>query len=160
MGRLSNPLEAVAAIADQGRSELPRTPRGSEAPSIPTGTRRRARPFEETGRLSNPVQRRLSQPEIEQLTQLYRDGDSIDRLSDRYKVHRTTVMAHLERAGIARRRVVRKMTDRSVALAAAHYEQGASLAVVASAFGVHDRTLAREFRRAGVSIRPRRGWHP
>ena len=57
-------------------------------------------------------------------------GASIDALACRYEVHRTTVIHHLDRAGIARRRVFRKMTDESVALAAARYEQGASLAVV------------------------------
>ena len=65
-----------------------------------------------------------------------------------------------QRAGIARRRVVRKMTDESVAEAAARYERGASLAKVAGAVGVHERTITREFRRAGVSIRPRRNWRP
>ena len=105
------------------------------------------------------MQRRLSRADIEQLIQLYRDGASIDELARRYEVHRTTVIHHLDQAGIARRRLVRKMTDDSVALAAARYEKGASLAVVASEFGVHQRTLARELRRAGASIRPRRGWH-
>ena len=112
------------------------------------------------GRLSNPVQRRLSRAEIEQLIQLYREGLSIDGLARRYEVHRTTVIHHLDQEGTARRRVVRKMTDESVATAAARYEQGASLAVVASQFGVHQRTLARELRRAKASIRPRRGWYP
>lgn len=112
------------------------------------------------GRLSNPVQRRLSQAEIEQLVDQYRAGASIEMLARRYEVHRTTVMAHLERAGIARRRVVRKLTGQSVAVATAQYETGASLADVASAFGVHDRTLAREFHRTGVPIRPRRSWQP
>ena len=92
------------------------------------------------------------------MTGLYRDGVSIDGLARRYAIHRTTVIHHLDRAGIARRRVVRKMTDESVALAAARYEQGASLAVVASEFGVHQRTLARELRQAGASIRLRCGW--
>ena len=110
------------------------------------------------GRLSNPVQRRLSRAEVGQLIYLYQEGASIDGLARRYEVHRTTVIHHLGQAGIMRRRVVRKMTDESVALAAARYEQGASLAVVASEFGVHQRTLARELRRAGTSIRPRRGW--
>ena len=109
------------------------------------------------GRLSNPVQRRLSEGEIDRLTQLYREGASIDGLARRHEVHRTTVIHHLDQAGIARRRVVRKMTDKSVAHAAARYEQGASLAVVANEFGVHQRTLARELRRAGASIRARRG---
>jgi AraC-like DNA-binding protein len=103
-------------------------------------------------------QRRPSATEIDQLIHLYPQGTSIDALACRYEVHRTTVIHHLDRAGIARRRVVRKMTDESVALAAAGYEQGASLALVASEFGVHQRTLTREFRRAGASIRPRRDW--
>ena len=110
------------------------------------------------GRLSNPVQRRLSQAESDALVGLYRDGSSIDALARKYRVHRTTVIHHLDRAGIARQRVIRKMTDESVALAAARYEEGASLALVANEFGVHQRTLARELRRAGASIRPRRGW--
>ena len=82
----------------------------------------------------------------------------MDGLARRYGVHRTTVIHHLDQAGITRRRVVRKMTNASVALAAARYEQGASLATVANEFGVHQRTPARELRRVGTSIRPRRGW--
>ena len=112
------------------------------------------------GRLSHPVQHRLSEGQVDQMIHLYRDGASIDGLARRYEVHRTTVMAHLERAGIARRRVVRKMPDQSVAEATAQYEQGASLAKLAGAFGVYERTITREFRRAGVAIRPRRGWRP
>ena len=145
-------------IADQGRSERRCPPRASQATATQAGTHRRVVPQEERGRLSNPAQRRLPRAEIEQLIDLYRDGDSIDTLAHRYKVHRTTVMHHLAQAGIARRRTVRKMTDQSVSVDAAQYEAGASLAVVASAFGVHDRTLAREFRGARVPIRPRRGW--
>ena len=103
------------------------------------------------------MQRHLSRREIDQLIDDYREGASIDGLARRLEVHRTTVIHHLDRAGIARRRVVRTMTDESVALAAARYQEGASLAIVASEFGVHQRTLARELRRAGASIRPRRG---
>ena len=110
------------------------------------------------GRLSNPVQRRLPAADIDALVGLYRGGSSIDALTLRYAVHRTTVVHHLDHAGVTRRRVVRKMTDESVALAAARYEQGASLAVVANEFGVHQRTLVRELRQAGAAIRPRPGW--
>lgn len=122
------------------------------------GSDRRPGAQEEEGRLSNPVQRRLSAAEIEQLIRRYREGASIDGLAHYYEVHRTTVIHHLDRAGVARRRVARKMTDESVALAAARYEQGASLALVARELRVHQRALAREFRRAGATIRPRRGW--
>lgn len=128
-----------------------------EGPNRAFGPRGKAVP-EERGRLSNPVQRRLCRAEIEQLIHLYHEGGSIDGLARRYEVHRTTVVHHLDQAGIIRRRVVRKMTDQSVALAAARYEHGASLAAVAGEFGVHPRTLARELRQARASIRPRRGW--
>ncbi len=160
MGRLSNPPEAVTAVADQGRSKPGRTSCASQATPSPAETPRHAGPLDEKGRLSNPVQRRLPQVEIKQVIQQDRAGDSIKTLAGRFEVHRTTVMTHLTQTGIVRRRVVRKMTDQSVAVAAAHYPTGASLAVVASAFGVHERTLAREFRQAGVSVRPRRGWQP
>jgi len=104
------------------------------------------------------VQRRLPTSEIDALVGLYRNGSSIDALARRYQLHRTTIIHHLDLAGVARRRVIRKMTDETVARADARYEQGASLAVVANEFGVRQRTLARELRRAGTSIRPRRGW--
>ena len=104
------------------------------------------------------MQRRLSRGEIDQLIDRYRRGESIDGLARRYAIHRTTVIHHLDRAGIARRRVVRKMTDETVTRAAARYGEGVSLAIAAAELGVHTRTLAREFRRAGVAIRPRRGW--
>jgi lambda repressor-like predicted transcriptional regulator len=157
-GRLSNPDDAVETLTGQG-SRASRRSRETpgEGPNRASGPSGNAVP-EERGRLSNPVQRRLSRAEIEQLTHLYREGASIDALARQYEVHRTTLIHRLDRAGIARRRVVRKMTDKSVALAAARYARGASLALVASEFGVHQRTLAREFRRAGAPIRARRGW--
>jgi AraC-like DNA-binding protein len=160
MGRLSNPPEVVATIADLGRSGRRRISRATEGTPGAARTPLDAGPPEERGRLSNPVQRRLSRTEIEQLIGQYRHGSSIDTLSRRYEIHRTTVMHHLNQSDVARRTVVRKMSDETVTLAAAQYERGASLAAVAGAFGVHERTLAREFRRAGVAIRPRRGWRP
>ncbi len=96
--------------------------------------------------------------EIDQLSDDYREGASIDGLARRYGIHRTTVIHHLDQARIVRRRVVRKMNDETVTRAAARYGEGVSLAVAAAEFGVHTRTLVREFRRAGVAIRPRRGW--
>jgi len=117
-----------------------------------------AGPPEQKGRLSNPVQRRLADGEIDELIRGYGEGASIDGLARQCEVHRTTVITHLDRAGVARRRLVRKMTDDSVARAATRYGEGASLATVAQEFGVHARTLAREFRQSGVPIRPRRGW--
>ena len=112
------------------------------------------------GTASNPVQRRLSEHDAENLVRSYGGGVSIDALARRFSVHRTTVMDHLRRSGVQRRRIVRKLTDRTVRQAATLYRRGESLKVVAARFGIDARTLAREFQNAGVQIRPRRGWPP
>lgn len=88
----------------------------------------------------------------------YLAGSSIDSLAAQLGVNRTTIISHLDRYGVERRKSVRKMTDRSVRQAARRYESGDALNAVASRFDIDARTLAREFRRAGVPIRRRRGW--
>lgn len=156
-GRLSNPSELLEELSDQGWSS-PRCPPGTvTAPVGGPGSDPAAKWPEQRGRLSNPVQRRLSAADIGDLCHLYSAGRSIDSLARQYGVNRTTIITHLDRSGIERRRVARKMPDDAVARAAKRYSEGAPLAVVANEFDVHARTLAREFRQAGVSIRPRRG---
>lgn len=113
---------------------------------------------EEEGRPSNPVQRRLSDEAVDELVSDYVAGWSIDAMAARLGVNRTTIIHHLDRRGIERRKSVRKMTDRSVRQAAKHYEAGESLRVVAARFDVDAKTLAREFRHSAISIRPRNGW--
>jgi AraC-like DNA-binding protein len=156
-GRLSNPPNVVETLAEQG-SQTSRGPRKAKdgMPNRASEHSAEAAP-EEKGRLSNPVQRRLSGAEVGELARRYLAGSSLDALAREYRVHRTTVIRHLDRLGVPRRRVVRKLTDEAVAWAAARYREGASLAVVSGEFGVHQRTLAREFRGADMSIRPRRG---
>lgn len=158
MGRLSNPPETLESVPDQRGWAAPSTSRtASKGPKRPVGVPQ-AGDLEEKGRLSNPVQRRLSADEIDDLARLYRQGATIDALGRRYGVHRTTIITHLDRRGVPRRRVVRKMNDSLVVRASERYAKGLSIAAVAVEFGVHARTLAREFRRSGTPIRARRGW--
>lgn len=103
-------------------------------------------------------QRRLAPDQIEEVVARYIDGESIDALAREYGINRTTVIAHLERNGIERRRNPRKMTDAKVRAAADIYAKGRSLADVAAEFDVCDRTLRREFELAGIHCRPRRGY--
>jgi AraC-like DNA-binding protein len=158
MGRLSNPPETLECVwLTREDVVLPplrqTTSKAEKCSSNPP----EAGDMEEKGQLSNPVQRRLSQGDVDELAHLYQEA-SIDALIRRYGVHRTTIIAHLDRRGVPRRLVGRKMTDPLVTQASERYSEGLSLADVASEFGVHARTLAREFRRAGTPIRGRRGW--
>jgi len=156
MGRLSNPPGSLETLAGQGSAGPQRPRRGvddarNRATEGPSG----AVP-EEEGRLSNPVQRRLSEFDVDDLVRDYMDGSSIGSLAMQLGVNRTTIIHHLDRRDVERRKSVRKMTDRSVRQAAKRYESGESLKIVAARFAVDARTLAREFRRAGIPIRPRR----
>lgn len=102
-------------------------------------------------------QRRLAADQIDEVVARYIDGESIDSLAREYGINRTTVISHLERNGIERRRNPRKMTDAKVHAATERYATGISLAAVAAEFGVCERTLRREFEGAGVGVRSRRG---
>jgi transposase-like protein len=156
MGRLSNPRETVDNLADQAWStQPPPAGRGADSREPRQSSSAGVLP-EETGRLSNPVQRRLSDQDIGAMVELYRVGASIDALARRNRVHRTTVIQHLDTAGVQRRRTARKMSDAAVATAARRYVQGESLAALGRHFGVHARTVTREIRRFGVAIRQRR----
>jgi len=145
-------------LPEQGWSRSARHPETITGPVGGSDSDRGATWPKQRGRLSSPVQRRLSAADIDDLCHLYSQGRSIDSVASQYEVNRTTIITHLDRAGIERRRVARKMTDDSVAVAAKRNAEGAPLALIAKEFKVHARTVARELRQAGVSIRPRRGW--
>jgi hypothetical protein len=84
----------------------------------------------------------------------YQGGRSVRQLVRTYAINRTTVLDHLERRGVARRRNVRKLTDDDVQRAAHMYRSGASLIEVGERFAVDASTLGRELDRAGVRRRP------
>ncbi len=102
----------------------------------------------------------MSETTVDDVVRGYLDGSSIGTLAALLGVNRTTIISHLDRRGIHRRKSVRKMTDRSVRQAANRYASGESLNAVAVRFDVDARTLAREFRRAGIETRSRPGWLP
>jgi AraC-like DNA-binding protein len=82
---------------------------------------------EQRGRLSNPVQRRLSDTEIDDLVAQYE----------------------------APRRSPRKLTNPMVDQAAHRYSSGETLAEIAAHFNVSPSTLTRELRLAGIPIKRR-----
>lgn len=103
------------------------------------------------------VQHRLTASETEELVADYTSGLTIEHLSSKYRLHRTTVMSALDRREIVRRPVVK--LDETVIQQAIHlYTSGLSLANVAGHTGVDASTVANILRRHGVALRPRRGW--
>jgi len=109
---------------------------------------------------SRQRQRRLSPTEGAELARRYIAGATAKELAQRFHIHRTTVLAQLERQGVDRRRCLRRMADTEVTHAALIYAEGHSLKTTAAHFGVDAETLRREFKKAGIHVRPRRGWAP
>ena len=86
----------------------------------------------------------------------YQQGAKQAELADRFGMHRRTIAAHLDCAGVLRR--CAGWDDTILAEAAALYGSGASLLDVGRRFGVDAKTVANRFSRAGIGTRPRRGW--
>jgi transposase-like protein len=91
------------------------------------------------------------------LIKAYEDGSSVRDLATQYEIHRSTVVAHLERHGISRRPNVRKLSDEQIEEAAQLYESGLSLEKVGALLDVNATTMRDWLNKAGVTIRPRRG---
>jgi len=84
------------------------------------------------------VQRRLVAAEIQELVRAYEAGATIMELRDRLEISRTTVIAHLRRAGVVTRyNRLEGRRDEAKRL----YEQGWSLARVAAHFDVSAGTV-------------------
>ena len=104
------------------------------------------------------AQRRLHDREVDALIDAYRVGATILELAGRFAIHRTTVIAHLNRRGVQRRLVAKQWDDDALSEAARSYANGASLADIAKQNDLDPQTVANRLRRSGVIIRPRPGW--
>ena len=99
-GRLSNPRPVVETLAEQGSVGRQRPRRGvADARTRASECSSGVVP-EEEGRLSTPVQRRLSEAAIDDIVRAYIDGASIDSLAASLDVNRTTIISHVDRRGI------------------------------------------------------------
>ena len=102
------------------------------------------------------TQRRLTPAEVLGLNEGYLDGLTIEDLATRFHVHRTTVMAQLERSRIPRRG---KGPPHSVVQEAIQlYLDGQSTAVIGELLGFSARTIRQRLAVAGVQIRGPHDW--
>jgi len=102
------------------------------------------------------IQRRLSTSESEELCRAYQSGKTIRELTSQFGIHKTTVTAVLDRAGIDRR--IRTISPEEVVQAEVLYAEGFSTASIGSRLGFSAETIRSNLTRRGVEIRPRRGW--
>lgn len=89
------------------------------------------------------------------LADAYRAGASINELAARYRVHRTTVAAHLDRNAVPRRR--RGLTDDQASNAVHLYRSGQSLVRIAQRYHVDPHTVRAVLLHQGVAMRDTHG---
>lgn len=97
------------------------------------------------------IQRRLTAEQVDQLLDEYRAGASMKDLANQWRLHRTTVAAHLRRAGVAPRR--RGVPAARLLEAVRLYGQGWSCKRLAERYGCDDETVRQALKRADVSLR-------
>ena len=121
------------------------------ADGLPALLRRRPRPQPARAR---QAQRRLVQDELDQLIQGYKAGDDMKVLATRWRLHRTTVAAHLRRAGVALRR--QGIPSSQIGEAVRLYSEGCSCQHLAARYACDAETVRQTLRAAGVQMRARR----
>jgi hypothetical protein len=103
------------------------------------------------------AQTRLDAAAVDKLVTGYQAGATVPELARIFRVHRTTVLAHLERHGVPRRANRRKLTDAQVQEASQLYSSGLSLTAVGKQLAVDEATIRTEFHKAGIPTRPGKG---
>jgi hypothetical protein len=147
-------------LQNRGRSDLNAHDRQSTTREIGPRTDRRTRFRSKRDGFQALCSDASPEATVDELVSAYVAGSSIDALAARLGVNRTTIISHLDRRGVERRNVVRKMTDRSVGQAGKCYEAGESLKVVAVWFGVDSKNACPRVPTRRPPDPSRRGWPP
>jgi transposase-like protein len=100
---------------------------------------------------SRQVQRRLPPEEIEELVASYLAGATALALASKHSIHRTTVLALLERHRVSRRG--RVLTSEHVERAVSLYASGRSCASIGKELQVNPETIRQALLKAGLAMR-------
>jgi hypothetical protein len=141
-------LSKAAMVALRGGSSNQTSRFSRLAGALPTLLGRRLRSRHVRKR---QVQRRLTPKEIEQLLTEYRAGDSMQELTRKWRLLRTTVTEHLRRSSIAvrHRGIPTERLDEVIRL----YGDGWSCQRLAERYGCDDETVRQSLKRLGVRLR-------
>ena len=98
--------------------------------------------------------RKISRTQIDELTSLYQQGQSLPRLATHFGIHRGTVKDHLRRAGVEIRpgnKAKLSETDKDEVVRL--YVNGLSIHKIAVRVGVTDNPIHNALRERGVKMR-------
>jgi len=111
---------------------------------------------EVTVRTQKQAQHRLEPPEIDRLRRAYKSGATVRELAQDFRIHRTTAMDLLERAGVPRRG--KGPADSELQRAVRLYREGQSTARIGKALGFSAETIRQHLLASGVRVRGPHDW--
>lgn len=100
-------------------------------------------------------QYRLSPEQVLDLITAYRSGVAVNELAERFSIHRSTVLDHLNRVGTLRR--YSALSDYQIEEAARLYRAGQSLRELGLRYRVHASTVRTALLRLGIKLRDQHG---
>ena len=96
---------------------------------------------------------RLSGDQIAQLLERYQaEQISVRELTEEFEIDRSTLLLHVQRAGLPRRNESTFWSEAELARAIEQYEAGAPCREIGVEFGVSKSSVARRLQQAGVSL--------
>ena len=106
-----------------------------------------------TGPLLHQAQKRLDPEQVARLIADYRAGELVNDLVNAYGIHRSTVLDHLKRQGVRRRRS--RLTIPDIEKIVGLYASGESVETIAVELRIGATTVRRALVKAGVELRRR-----
>ena len=98
-------------------------------------------------------QKRLTEPEIQEIVQKYNKGANCCELAKQYGCHHTTISGALKKAGIEVRNGSTKVLDEAAIIAM--YENGQTMPEIAKQFDVDPHTIADCLKKNNIHVRTR-----
>ena len=102
------------------------------------------------------TQRHLDQEGQARVVEVYQEGKTMNDVAREFGLHRTTVRAILDRAGVPAR--PREMSPAQMELATKLYAEGLSLQAVGERLGFNAQTIANRLQEQGVRMRGPHEW--
>lgn len=142
--QFENPCQALRTVCSRWSRGVYRSTRRPSEPPIHDSRGQLVRSI-------GMVQTLLTDAQVAELVAAYIGGASTAHLSERFGIHRRTVVAHLVRQSVPLRR--RGLAPRDVLEAVGLYEDGSSLAEIGLRFGADPGTVRRALLAEGVEMR-------
>ncbi|MBY6676259.1 Hin recombinase [Rhodococcus sp. BP-332] len=147
-------MSAVVRLRESlSRQNTPLTGLCREVDLLLAGAPHRGEPQVKVEKHNYRPQRRLSEPELDQLVAEYMSGKTAPQVAELFGIHRQTVARLLASRGVATRSRAR-IDAKLLAELTWHYERGKSTVELGRQYGLAASSVGKALKKSGVTLRP------